>query len=569
MATNIKTVMTYKLNGATTDFAIPFEYLARKFVQVTLIGVDRKVLVLNQDYRFATKTLISTTRAWGPADGYQLIEIRRYTSATERLVDFTDGSILRAYDLNISQIQTLHVAEEARDLTAATLGVNNDGNLDARGRRIVNLVDGVEDGDAISVGQVKRMNQNSWQARNEAQWFRNEAQWFRNEAEDFRNQAATSKQTAANSESQSWNHSERSRTFAEASQGSANYAGQSAINASNSADSAKASENNSASSASASAASAVSSKNEADRAKWEANKLGNMNQFSESIESVTAPVGDYAGKVVWRYDMDVKNVLRAHTGMSLGFGWDGKGSSPSFNFYRGQGEPSGSLRLDANKVVRFNGMNSVDFDSTINGQAINGGWIHSTGDLVADKTLYVHGGEYIIKDGWYQSGSNNKTNNLIRSSVAGFTCDEYFSERVGSYIERGWHLFGGDDNTWMSLKGNGNFEISGNKGARIIINGRAVVEPDGNIRGDAWEGKWLRDFMNDRFINDVWLGGQEWIRTSNIERTDYALGGGAVCTGYTQACGNGNIFNAWLDGMFLRKLWIRYGNGYARIIGSA
>ncbi|AMR59495.1 tail fiber protein [Citrobacter phage SH2] len=226
MATTIKTVMTYPLDGSTTDFNIPFEYLARKFVRVTLIGVDRKELILNQDYRFATKTTISTTRALGPADGYNLIEIRRYTSATERLVDFTDGSILRAYDLNISQVQTLHVAEEARDLTADTIGVNNDGNLDARGRRIVNVADGVTDGDAISVGQVKRMNQNSWQARNESLQ-------FRNEAEGFRNQTSTSQQAAAASESQSWNHSERSRTFAEAAQGSANSAGQSATNANN------------------------------------------------------------------------------------------------------------------------------------------------------------------------------------------------------------------------------------------------------------------------------------------------------------------------------------------------
>ena len=568
MATNIKTVMTYQLNGATTDFAIPFEYLARKFVQVTLIGVDRKVLVLNQDYRFATKALISTTRAWGPADGYQLIEIRRYTSATERLVDFTDGSILRAYDLNISQIQTLHVAEEARDLTADTIGVNNDGNLDARGRRIVNLAYGVDDGDAISVGQVKRMNQNSWQARNEAQGFRNEAQGFRNEAEGFRNQAATSKQVAANSESQSWNHSERSRTFAEASQGSASLASQSAINASNSAGSAKTSENNSASSASASAASAVSSKNEADRAKLEADKLGNMNQLSESIESVTAPVDGSAGEVVWRYDMNVKNVIRADTGMSLGYKWNGEGSPPFLNFYRGQGEPSGSLRLDANKVVRFNGMNSVDFDSTINGRNINGNWIRSTGDLVAERSLYVRGSGYIIKDGWVKSSTNN-TNNLIRGSVGGFACDEYFTELVGSFIERGWHLLGGDNDTWMRIKGNGNFEISGNKGARIVINGNAVVEQDGNIRGPAWEGKWLRDFLNDRFVTEVWLGGQEWMRTSTAARIDYALGGGSVCTGYTQTCGDSNIFKAWLDGMFHRKLWIRYGNGQARVIGSA
>ena len=226
MANVIKTVLTYPLDGSNRDFNIPFEYLARKFVVVTLIGVDRKVLTINTDYRFATRTTISLTKAWGPADGYTTIELRRETSTTDRLVDFTDGSILRAYDLNVAQIQTMHVAEEARDLTADTIGVNNDGHLDARGRRIVNLANAIDDRDAVPFGQLKTMNQNSWQARNEAQG-------FRNEAEGFRNQAATSQQAAAASESQSWNHSERSRTFAEAAQGSANSAGQSATNANN------------------------------------------------------------------------------------------------------------------------------------------------------------------------------------------------------------------------------------------------------------------------------------------------------------------------------------------------
>lgn len=118
MAIKIRTVTTYNLDGVTTSFTIPFEYLARKFVTVTLIGTDRKELVLNQDYRFSTKTQITTSVAWGTGSGYQLIEIRRFTSATERLVDFSDGSILRAYDLNSSQIQTLHVAEEGRDAVA-------------------------------------------------------------------------------------------------------------------------------------------------------------------------------------------------------------------------------------------------------------------------------------------------------------------------------------------------------------------------------------------------------------------------------------------------------------------
>jgi len=149
----ITTVYTYELNGSLKDFNVPFEYLARRFVTVTLIGTDRKELVLTNDFRFTSKSTVQTTKAWGPGDGYELIEIRRNTSATDRLVDFADGSILRAYELNIAQIQTMHIAEEARNLVADTIGVNNDGDLDARARRIVNLADATEPGHAVTLRQ--------------------------------------------------------------------------------------------------------------------------------------------------------------------------------------------------------------------------------------------------------------------------------------------------------------------------------------------------------------------------------------------------------------------------------
>lgn len=148
-----KTVITFDLDGSNKDFEVPFEYLARKFVVVTLIGTDRRVLTLSTEYRFTQRTIITTTQSWGPADGYERIEIRRLTSATERLVDFSDGSVLRAYDLNISNVQSLHIAEEGRDIATDTIGVDNDGNLDARGRKVVNLADGVEPGDAVTVRQ--------------------------------------------------------------------------------------------------------------------------------------------------------------------------------------------------------------------------------------------------------------------------------------------------------------------------------------------------------------------------------------------------------------------------------
>ena len=279
MANVIKTVLTYQLDGSNRDFNIPFEYLARKFVVVTLIGVDRKFLTINTDYRFATRTTISLTKAWGPADGYTTIELRRVTSTTDRLVDFTDGSILRAYDLNVAQIQTMHVAEEARDLTADTIGVNNDGHLDARGRRIVNLANAVDDRDAVPFGQLKTMNQNSWQARNEALQFRNEAETFRNQAEGFKNESSTN----ATNTNQWRNEAEGFRNEAEQFKTTA---GQHATSAGNSAAAAHQSEVNSGNSATASANSAHSAEQQADRAKLEADKLGNMNDFAGTIKSV-------------------------------------------------------------------------------------------------------------------------------------------------------------------------------------------------------------------------------------------------------------------------------------------
>ena len=272
MANNIKTVMTYDLDGTITDFNIPFEYLARKFVVVTLIGADRKVLVLNTDYRFVTKTTISTTKAWGPADGYQQIEVRRYTSATERLVDFTDGSILRAYDLNISQVQTLHVAEEARDLTADTIGVNNDGYLDARGRKIVNVADATEAGDAVSFGQMQRFDGSAYNSMLKAKT-----------SED---NSKVSETNSAASALISENEADRAKTEADRTTGKADEAAASALSASGSAMAASGSATAASGSASAAASKAAEAKGYADR-------LDDFTTLQDRINSVAvSQVGD-------------------------------------------------------------------------------------------------------------------------------------------------------------------------------------------------------------------------------------------------------------------------------------
>ena len=152
------TAITYQGNGITTDFAITFDYLARKFVRV---DIDGALKTNGVEYNFIDARTISFVSA--PAAG-TLMTIRRNTSATERIVEFRDASVLKASDLDLSSLQTFHIAEEAKDLVLDTIGTNEDGDLDARFRKLVNLQDGVNPNDAITYGQYTEDREGTYQA---------------------------------------------------------------------------------------------------------------------------------------------------------------------------------------------------------------------------------------------------------------------------------------------------------------------------------------------------------------------------------------------------------------------
>ena len=499
MALRIRTVLTYPLDGST-EFIIPFEYLARKFVTVALIGQDRKELVLNQDFRFVEKTKIQTSRTWTSNDGYTLIEIRRFTSATERLVNFADGSILRAYDLNISQVQTLHVAEEARDLTADTIGVNNDGNLDARGRRIVNVADGVEPGDAINLGQVSRWNES---ALNSA-----------NAAAASQQAAAASQQAAKSSENNSKVSENNARDWAQKTEDSpvtgtefsayhySRKASKSAAAASTSEGNAKTSENNAKTSennAATSAATAIA----------EAAKLTNMNDFATTIKDVNT--NTYS--VSWKGD-----------GM-----FDGSVTAGNWVFLNGHTSDGASYTSYGIRTANL--LNQYVDDYTF----------EATGHYFA-KVVHV-----------YQAGNP--------------TAQEFFYEfRNNGTMQLGQIMAIGPGES--NFQHNINIQWGG-RGARYQENGD-IVSIQGTSIFQEYGGKlsgainWLKNVN----IQDVWLGGQEWWGPfQNSARTDWPLGGGSVCTGITQDMTAGRN-NSWIDGIFHRKVWVRYGSGQSRIVTS-
>lgn len=169
------TIAFYTGDGTTTDFTVPFDYLAKKFVRVsrgTTILTGGDYGDISKDYYFLDKNKVRLKVP--PATGEE-VTIRRYTSATDRVVSFKDASVLKANDLDVSSVQTIHIAEEARDVINDALIVDKEGNWDAKGKRIANVGDAVNDGDAVNLKLYKADAMGAYQARVEAEKARDRA----------------------------------------------------------------------------------------------------------------------------------------------------------------------------------------------------------------------------------------------------------------------------------------------------------------------------------------------------------------------------------------------------------
>ena len=146
------TIIIYQGDGNTTSFTIPFDYLKKTFVKVFLdTSTELKggsSSDTTADYYFKDATTIQLTKIVPTST--QTITIRRYTSATERVASFRDGSVLYAKDLDTSQVQAFHIAEEGRDILNDALTVDRNGNWDAKNKRITRVGNPVETTDAVN-----------------------------------------------------------------------------------------------------------------------------------------------------------------------------------------------------------------------------------------------------------------------------------------------------------------------------------------------------------------------------------------------------------------------------------
>ena len=191
------TIIIYQGDGNTTSFTIPFDYLKKTFVKVFLdTSTELKggsSSDATADYYFKDATTIQLTKIVPTST--QTITIRRYTSATERVASFRDGSVLYAKDLDISQVQAFHIAEEGRDILNDALTIDRNGNWDAKNKRITRVGNPVETTDAVNkqyVDSVVDMQKTLSEYEATTKGYRDESEGFRNESLNYATQAQAS-----------------------------------------------------------------------------------------------------------------------------------------------------------------------------------------------------------------------------------------------------------------------------------------------------------------------------------------------------------------------------------------
>lgn len=135
----------YVGDGVEVNYSVGFPYVEKSHVTVYLDNVETTAFTWLND------TVITMDVA--PADQVA-IAIIRYTQRSVRLVDYTDTSIMNEEVLDKDSNQLFFVMQETLDVTETAIIEDESGDLDASNRKIINVADGVDDGDAFNIGQA-------------------------------------------------------------------------------------------------------------------------------------------------------------------------------------------------------------------------------------------------------------------------------------------------------------------------------------------------------------------------------------------------------------------------------
>lgn len=135
--------VVYTGNGSQTDFVVPFAYLTKSHIHVYLAGVEQM-----SGWSWFDSTTVRFSSA--PANGATVL-IRRKSSPGLKMITFIDGSQATAADFNLDSLQDFYLCQEATDLTALSISLNEAlAAFDGLGYRLSNIAAPAGDGDAVN-----------------------------------------------------------------------------------------------------------------------------------------------------------------------------------------------------------------------------------------------------------------------------------------------------------------------------------------------------------------------------------------------------------------------------------
>lgn len=143
---NLKASVSFVGDGSTNKFYFGFDYINKQFVKVQ-VGGDSSPLTYLTDYTVDDRSVTLTDT---PDVG---VAIRVYRETpSDRIVEWADGTFIKASQMTLENLQQLHLIEEAQDYPILnSLSKYPDGvNFNALGSRVVNVSDPIDPQDAVT-----------------------------------------------------------------------------------------------------------------------------------------------------------------------------------------------------------------------------------------------------------------------------------------------------------------------------------------------------------------------------------------------------------------------------------
>ena len=152
MIRQYKSKVSLNTLNSQRNYSFGFDYLNSTFIHANLNGVE---LTQPRDFTVNEHEIILTNP---PTTGGALLIYR--VTPSNRIVSWTDNSILKADNLNLSYIQLMHLAEEQMDnVRDETITRALDEAWDVKGSRIKHVGNPTEDADAVPYGYVRHQKE--------------------------------------------------------------------------------------------------------------------------------------------------------------------------------------------------------------------------------------------------------------------------------------------------------------------------------------------------------------------------------------------------------------------------